>query len=195
MRVPFDIVVAADRCLGIGKAGVIPWRLPADVAFFRRLTMGEARPDTINAVIMGRVTWESLPPRFRPLPGRLNVVLSRHAPKVPSNVAGDVTIDAPAGVLIEHSVESALARLGQDTSTRIDHVFVIGGTQTYEAALATGACRDIYITRVDGDFGCDRFFPHFEDRFTRDQVLEEGSDQGIAYRIERWRATAPGRRA
>lgn len=182
MHVPFDIVVAADKRLGIGKAGAIPWRLPSDVAFFKTLTT-TARPGQINAVIMGRITWESLPPRYRPLPGRLNVVVSTGAPAV--------SMAMPAGVRVEPSIESALAGLGRETSPPIDQVFVIGGTQTYQAALATGACRAIYITHVDSDFDCDRFFPRFDDHFALDEVIAEGTDSGLGYRIERWRPLAP----
>ncbi|MDE2222506.1 MAG: dihydrofolate reductase, partial [Candidatus Omnitrophica bacterium] len=70
----FSIVVAFDSTYGIGKDGRLPWRLAADLKRFKEITMedGAARP---NAVIMGRKTWESIPDRFRPLPGRVNVIL------------------------------------------------------------------------------------------------------------------------
>jgi dihydrofolate reductase len=71
----FSIVVAAAANSGIGRAGQLPWRLPGDLAFFKRVTSqvtGAGR----NAVIMGRKTWDSIPSKFRPLPGRLNIVIS-----------------------------------------------------------------------------------------------------------------------
>lgn len=75
----FQIVVAATRKLGIGKGGTMPWKLPGDMAYFKELTSRTADPAKQNAVVMGRKTWESIPPKFRPLPGRVNVVLTRGA--------------------------------------------------------------------------------------------------------------------
>src|SRR6185295_9186459 len=101
MKDAFSIVVAAERNLGIGFKGRLPWKLPGDMRFFRELTSCPERmqverryglsgsgagtdgvlsmpaPDRRNAVLMGRNTWESLPPNFKPLPNRLNGVLSR----------------------------------------------------------------------------------------------------------------------
>lgn len=71
-----DIVVAATRAGGIGIGGALPWQLPSDMAFFKSLTMKTQDPAKQNAVIMGRKTWSSIPPKFRPLKGRVNVVLS-----------------------------------------------------------------------------------------------------------------------
>ncbi len=73
----FQLVVAATRKMGIGKAGTMPWKLPGDVAYFKALTSRTADAAKVNAVVMGRKTWESIPARFRPLRGRVNVVLSR----------------------------------------------------------------------------------------------------------------------
>ena len=70
------MVVAATKEWGIGAGGSLPWRLPGDMAFFKALTTKTADPHRVNAVILGRATWDSLPPKFRPLPGRLNVVVS-----------------------------------------------------------------------------------------------------------------------
>ena len=75
----FQLVVAAGRALGIGKGGGLPWKLPGDMAYFKELTTATRGGGKRNAVVMGRGTWESIPPRFRPLPGRVNVVLSRSA--------------------------------------------------------------------------------------------------------------------
>ena len=84
-QLPISVVVAATRKGGIGKDGGLPWRIPADMAFFKQVTLAAAEGRR-NAVVMGRKTWESIPAKFRPLPGRLNVVLSR-AVSDPSSVS------------------------------------------------------------------------------------------------------------
>jgi len=74
------LIVAATTNNGIGQAGKLPWRLPQEMQYFARVTTGE--PDDKgkkNAVVMGRATWESIPRRFRPLPGRINFVVSQQA--------------------------------------------------------------------------------------------------------------------
>ncbi len=76
MKKAFALVVAATKSWGIGRQGVLPWRLPADMAFFRKLTSCTTDPNKRNAVIMGRKTWESIPLKFKPLPQRTNIVLT-----------------------------------------------------------------------------------------------------------------------
>jgi dihydrofolate reductase len=80
------LIVAATMNNGIGQGGKLPWRLPQELRYFARVTTGtgdaqddEGKKNKKNAVVMGRVTWESIPPRFRPLAGRINVVVSRQA--------------------------------------------------------------------------------------------------------------------
>jgi dihydrofolate reductase len=79
------LIVAATMNNGIGQGGKLPWRLPRELKYFARVTTGgDTRDDgdkenKKNAVVMGRVTWESIPPRFRPLAGRINIVVSHQA--------------------------------------------------------------------------------------------------------------------
>ncbi len=76
---PISVVVAATAAGGIGRDGKLAWELPSDMAFFRSTTMAVQQTSKQNAVIMGRRTWSSIPAKFRPLKGRLNIVLSGSA--------------------------------------------------------------------------------------------------------------------
>lgn len=126
---------ARDRI--VGADGGIPWRLPEDQRNFRARTTG-------SVVVMGRATWDSLPERFRPLPGRRNVVLTRD----PSWRAG--------GAEAVHSIEEALAVA--------DEFWVIGGAAVYEAFLP--AATHILRTRIDLDVAGDTRAPELGDEWT-----------------------------
>jgi dihydrofolate reductase len=117
----------------IGKDNALPWHLPEDMAHFKRQTMG-------CPVVMGRKTWDSLPPRFRPLPGRLNVVLTRD----PSWRA--------EGASRAGSIDEALA-LCADAA----EVWVIGGAEVYQQALPQA--QRVVVTEIARDFEGDAFMP------------------------------------
>lgn len=120
-RRTYQVVVAATRDMGIGKDGKLPWRLPSDLKFFKELTMTTSDPGKKNAVVMGRKTWESIPLMYRPLPGRLNAVLTR---------SGSFSITSAENVLICGSIQSALELLSEAPyGSSIEKVFVIGGGQ------------------------------------------------------------------
>lgn len=168
----FDIVVAMDEKNGIGIKGNLPWSIPGDMAYFRSLTLATHQPKAQNALIMGRKTWESLPVKFRPLPGRLNVVLSRQE--------GYQAL----GANVYTSLDQALSFLEQaQHNQKVDRLFVIGGAALYEEALVHDLCHKAYITQVKGDFSCDCFFPvlpiHWKK--THESVLNEEAD--FSYRF------------
>jgi dihydrofolate reductase len=170
--VTFDIVVAADLAWGIGKASALPWpKLRGDLAHFKRVTT-DAPAGRQNAIIMGRNTWLSREVSARPLPRRINVLVTRS------------TIAVPGGMIIAGSFDEALAR----GAAAAAGVFVVGGAQLYREALAHEALRYVYLTRVDGRFDCDTMIPDLDALgFTRaawDGELD-AEDGGVRYRIER----------
>lgn len=119
----YQVVVAATLDMGIGKDGKLPWRLPPDLKFFKEITSGTSDHGKRNAVIMGRKTWESIPPQYRPLPGRLNVVLTR---------SKSFDIATAENVVMSGSLSSALEMLALPPyCLSIEKVFVIGGGQVY----------------------------------------------------------------
>lgn len=141
----FSIIVAMDQDRGIGKDGQLVWHLPADMKHFKEVTT-TASPGKRNAVIMGRKTWESIPEKFRPLPGRLNVVVTHNAayplPKDCSS-AGDLT--------------EAFDLIAQNDG--IDQIFVIGGASIYAQAIRLSGCVRLYVTKISSSFDCDVYFP------------------------------------
>jgi dihydrofolate reductase len=130
---PITLILAADLKEGIAKQGDLPWHLPEDLKRFKHLTVGRGH----NAVLMGRATWDSVPPRFRPLAGRLNIVLSRKPDPTP-------------GATLVHSWDEALA-----AASHADELWVVGGADLYRQALARDDIAAIELTRVLADFECD----------------------------------------
>ena len=150
MTQTFSVIVAADQARGIGRAGDLPWRLPGDMAYYKRTT-STAPEGKQNAVIMGRKTFESIPPKFRPLRGRINVVLSRD-PAYSSE-----------GVLHAQALDQALGAL--ERRADVAQLFVVGGAELYREALLEPGCTQVLITRVHARFECDSFLAPFEHDF------------------------------
>ncbi|KAG6364386.1 hypothetical protein INS49_005987 [Diaporthe citri] len=151
------LVLAATRDMGIGLRGTLPWTgLKKEMAYFARVTKRlppPGEPPVMNAVIMGRKTWESIPPKFRPLKGRLNVVISRSFGSSPEEPASVETEPVKAS-----SLEQAIAYVQRKPQGALGRVFVIGGGQIYAAALELKEAKRILLTKVISDFECDTSF-------------------------------------
>jgi dihydrofolate reductase len=154
--VKLALIAAVARDGVIGRDNAIPWHLPEDARRFRAVTMG-------HPVVMGRRTWESLPERFRPLPGRRNVVVTRN--------------DAwrAEGAERAASLEDALRLVAGEAQ-----VFVIGGAELYAEALPRAD--ELVVTEIDAEVEGDVFFPSW-DRAEFDEVSREEhvSDDGVAF--------------
>jgi dihydrofolate reductase len=130
------IVIAAIAQNGvIGRSNGIPWRLSDDFARFKRLTMG-------HPCIMGSLTFESLPAKSRPLPGRENIVLTRN------------TNYHPKGTTVFHTFAAAIDHVRRQ---RVDQAFIAGGAEIYRLGLVIAD--RLELTRLHHDFSGDRFFP------------------------------------
>jgi dihydrofolate reductase len=145
-RPPLVLIAAVARNGVIGREGKMPWHLSADMAHFRHLTAG-------CPVIMGRRTWDSLPPRFRPLPGRNNIVVTHNA-----TWSADGAIVAP-------TLEAALAR-AQQLCQPGQRIFVAGGAQLYAQAMPL--VDELELTELHEDAQGDARFPQWD----RDQFRE-----------------------
>nr|ALG03723.1 dihydrofolate reductase [uncultured bacterium] len=143
--------VAANRT--IGKDGQLVWRNKEDMAHFKELTTGKV-------VIMGRKTWESIPPKFRPLPDRINVVVTRNRNyELPNNVTGAA------------SVEDALRRY------HANDVMIIGGAEIYAAAMGRADCLE--LTEVAAELDGDTFFPEVDKATWKETARTE--KEGFAF--------------
>ena len=129
-----SIVVAMDSNRLIGKDNGLPWHLPADLAFFKKLTTG-------NTILMGRKTFDSI---GRPLPNRRNIVITRNA---------DIEI---TGCEVVNSIEKALSLVQSETE-----VMVIGGAKLYQQILPIAD--RLYITQIEGEFDGDAYFPSYNE--------------------------------
>lgn len=140
----FSVVVAACKhSRGIGGAGQLPWRLRGDMHYFKQLTRSVSDPTKVNAVIMGRKTWQSIPEKMRPLGDRLNVVIS-------SNPTAKDDYGMSSAVVTATSLEEALQKLcAPEYAESVESVFVIGGGTIYAEALRMSSlCERVYLTEV-----------------------------------------------
>ncbi|MFW6187013.1 MAG: dihydrofolate reductase [Actinomycetota bacterium] len=156
----------------IGRGGTMPWSLPEDMAFFRRTTTG-------HPVIMGRRTWESFPERFRPLPGRTNIVITSAPERVVEGAGG-------AAVLTASSYPEAV-RLAR-TSPGAERIWVIGGGEVYRQALADprDPVTEVLLTTVDLDAEGDTHAPALGGAWVTEAVAAPSvSRTGLGYRIDR----------
>lgn len=154
----------------IGRGGTMPWSLPEDLAFFRRTTTG-------HPVIMGRRTWESFPERFRPLPGRTNIVVTSAPERV-----------APGGGPVRTAPSYADAVELARTSPGAERIWVIGGGELYRQALTDPhhPVTEVLVTVIDLAVDGDTHAPELGEAWATEPVAGPSvSRTGLGYRIER----------
>jgi len=149
----------------IGANNTLPWHLPEDLAHFKRHTLG-------CPVIMGRKTWDSLPPKFRPLPGRLNLVVTRQ-PNWQDQ-----------GAQAAASLQDALARCADAPDA-----WVIGGAQIYAQALPLA--QSVIVTEIDLQVQGDAFAPQLDNEWRETQRASHVSANGLAYSFVNYQRTIP----
>nr|WP_209125037.1 dihydrofolate reductase [Alkalihalobacillus sp. BA299] len=141
-----SFLVAMDKNRVIGKDNDLPWRLPADLAYFKKVTMG-------HPIVMGRKTYESI---GRPLPGRENIIITRN-----QNYSAE-------GCTVLHSLDDVKKVI--DDSTK--EVFIIGGAEIFKEAFPIAD--KLYITHIDEAFEGDTYFPAFSDQEWKEVSREKG---------------------
>ena len=141
----FSAIAAMASNRVIGRDGQLPWHLPEDLKFFKKVTSG-------HPIIMGRTTFDSI---GRPLPKRRNIVLSSQ-------------MEERDGVEVVRSIEVLDSLLGDNAG----EIFVIGGTKVYQTLLPR--CSVLYLTFIEKEYEGDAFFPEFENEFSLDSVIGGG---------------------
>ena len=152
---PFKAIAAMSLNRVIGAGNKIPWHLPEDFKWFKKLTTG-------HVIVMGRKTFESI---GKPLPNRMTLVLTRSS--IPIN-----------GVEIIPALKHIKSRLPENDEREI---FICGGAQVYEEALPL--CSDLYLTLVKRTVDGDAFFPPFEERFTLQEKIAENPEFEIHHYV------------
>ena len=165
MKMAMIVAMDEDGCIGRGNG--LPWRLPTDMARFKSLT----EADGFNSVIMGRKTWESLPDAFRPLPERVNIVMSRDTEW---NDDGAIT-----ALYVGRAIEIAFAEGS-------DECWVIGGAQIYEMYM--DRVSEIHVTEVHTNASGDVYFPEWDRTDWTQNVIDsrqpdEGNEFGHTYSV------------
>ena len=152
------MIVAMDRNRGIGKAGVIPWRLSADMEHFRKVTVA------CGIVGIGRKTWDSIPEKFRPLPKRLNIILTK-----------DKTFKVSCkNCMVLNSVQHFLRIF------RGRKFYIIGGAEIY--SLFMPYVSRLVVTHVHTEIkDADSFFPEIDDEWRSKKLMEHGADEKNQY--------------
>jgi len=152
-----SMVVALGKDNVIGKDNGLLWHLPDDLRHFKAITLG-------HPVIMGRNTWESIPEKYRPLPGRTNIVVTRNT-----------EYDA-LGAIRAHSLEDALEQAKLASGS--EEIFIIGGGELFATSLPQ--TERIYLTIVDDDTPGTVFFPDYSE-FTNVVSEEMHEENGYSY--------------
>ncbi|KAI3381245.1 hypothetical protein SNEBB_002077 [Seison nebaliae] len=227
---PFDLVVCmTDWNRGIGANNNVPWQIDKDLKFFRDITMKtEDNKKYVNCVIMGRKTWESIPFKYRPLPNRINVIISKNFQDLTKDFEyNEKNLNNSTYIIVQSSIDGAYSDLEHffmgklnksklncyikrhacsgsvyrqmissnlhqfmgpnphqtDTLKKLQNIFVIGGAQLYENALAHYFCRYVYCTRIHEprSIECDTLFSSFRktelDELTDDTFLSQNENE------------------
>ncbi|MFK5984041.1 MAG: dihydrofolate reductase [Pseudomonadota bacterium] len=155
MKISMIVAMSANRVIGINNQ--LPWRLSADMAWFKKQTMGKT-------LLLGRKTWESLP--LRPLPGRRHIILSSNNNYQPLSIGGEKL----EGINIATSVEQAMGFAEENLQQSNEELMVIGGATIYQLLLPF--CDKLYITQLKGNFNGDAWFPEFDPQQWQNTFLE-----------------------
>jgi dihydrofolate reductase len=155
------LIIALDRKNGIAKHGYTPWYIPDDLIYFSKLTKTDG-----GIVLVGRTTYD-VAFKGQPLKDRANYVLTSRN----DDLKGAYQVSNLQNWLEQHT--------DQD-------VWIVGGANVYQQVMQSGKADELYVTKIDADFGCDQFFPDFEETHTLVEESEELEQNGFHFHYARY---------
>ncbi len=164
------MILAVDSKKWLGKNNTLAWKISEDMKYFRDTTTNVEDENKVNMLIMWRKTWESIPEKYRPLPDRINCVLTRD-----ENYEDN-------GCISYTSLDQCLDDFRDNPL--VENIFIIGGAQLYNTLLDDSRLEKIYLTQIEGDYGCDVFFDGVPDSFDQVVESEEKIDNDIKFSFQ-----------
>lgn len=168
---PIHLIAAIDKNRGLGRENSLAWSLPSDMKYFKKITTTTQDPLKQNAVLMGRKTWESIPQKYRPLPNRINVILSK-------TIAQSSNLDA------EVFSDLDLAFKSLNDNPQVESIFVIGGASIYNQTLKQAKFDRIFITDIKQEFKCDSFLDPLPDNYDLEDTSKLISENEIDFEFK-----------
>ncbi|XP_029052826.2 dihydrofolate reductase [Osmia bicornis bicornis] len=177
MSLSLNLIAAACEGMGIGVKGTLPWKLKSEMAFFTSMTTKTKDSNKTNVVLMGRRTWECIPSKYRPLPNRINIVLTSQF------------LDYGNEAIVCKSIPHAIDVISKEPlKDQVESIWVIGGSSVYKAAMESPNFSRLYLTKIKKPFDCDTFFPPIPNNFvlTEDPNVPQGiqEENGIQFVYE-----------
>mmetsp|Transcript_2334 Transcript_2334/g.3678 ORF Transcript_2334/g.3678 Transcript_2334/m.3678 type:complete len:211 (+) Transcript_2334:29-661(+) len=169
-RLPITSVVAVTPSWGIGNRGTLPWHcvdkhLPKDLAYFREATTHTTDVSKRNAVLMGRITWESIPEKNRPLKNRINFIISK-------TLQPEIFTENP-NVFVATSLDEALEMIERNARLResVEKAVVVGGARLFDESLFHDWFDTLHLTQIHTEFESDTFLPERTCKYLQQQDL------------------------
>jgi dihydrofolate reductase len=169
----FDMILAVDEKNWIGKSGTLAWHIPTDMRYFKEITTKTKDLWKVNAVIMWKNTWNSIPIKSRPLFDRINCILSSNLTR------SDIWSKIDDFVLYFNSFENCLNEL--KNKENLENIFIIWWASLYNSVLNSEFLDRIYITKIKWDFNCDIHFAWIPKNFVVESYTDWQEENGIEF--------------
>ncbi len=169
----FNIILAVDEQNGIWKSNLLAWHLSNDMKYFKKITSETNDLAKMNAVIMWRKTWFSIPNLHRPLPERINCILTRELKK------SDIWSNIDDFVLYFNSLDDCLFEL--ESKENVENIFIIGWADLYNQVLNHPMLDKIYMTKIKWDFDCDVYLNKIPNSFIVESYTDWEKENDIEY--------------
>lgn len=163
-----NLILAVDEKNWLGKDNALAWNIPEDLRYFKDITTKTQDLAKLNAVIMWRKTWESIPAKFKPLSNRVNCILTKDIKRNDTNAKIDDF------VMYFNSLWTCILSL--EKRENIESIFVIWWASLYNELIKSDLVDTIYITKIKWDYNCDRFFDGIPSNFSIQSYSEEKND-------------------